>query len=58
LIIKGGKMKVQDFIKYLKKNYGVKITKKAYDSYRSYYFTNSTPIGNDKKISEPHRFYK
>ena len=55
-------IKVQDFIKYLKRNFGVKITKSAYSSYDGCYFFspkadtgrlkfNSIPVGNDKKNS-------
>ena len=45
-------VKVQDFIKFLKRNFGVKITKNAYHTYGGYYFLSDEEMKNEiiKKI--------
>lgn len=37
-------IKVQDFIKYLKRYFGIKITKNAYDSYDGCYFLSDKEL--------------
>ena len=45
-------VKVQDFIKFLKRNFGVKITKNAYHTYDGCYFLSDKEMKNEiiKKI--------
>jgi hypothetical protein len=44
--------KVQDFIKYLQKNYKVKITKEVYSTYDDWYFISPKKLDQEmmKKI--------
>ena len=45
-------VKVQDFIKFLKRNFGIKITKNAYHTYDGCYFLSDEEMKNEiiKKI--------
>uniref|UniRef100_A0A6M3IHR1 Uncharacterized protein n=1 Tax=viral metagenome TaxID=1070528 RepID=A0A6M3IHR1_9ZZZZ len=53
-------VKVQDFIKFLKRNFGIKITKDAYHTYGDWYFLSDEEMKNEiiKKIGGEHERFK
>lgn len=43
-------VKVQDFIKYLKRNFNIKVTKSVYHSYDGCYFISPKEIIEKKRL--------